>query len=262
MTREKLMKNGLKYQFKNEVKNNKFILTLSGVVAKPDWIDRMLEIETINATDIANALDDVEMDVHVKINSGGGDAFEGIEIYNYLKNHSSHVTVEVTALAASAASIITMAGDEVIMDTGSSMMIHQAATIAWGDKVELQKSINALETVDGSLVDIYKERTGLSKEELDGLLVKETWMTADEAVGKGFADRKSSKQAETPDDLEEDDLDQEENGLDASTVKQILADFKEEMKNEFKQPGNQEPNIHPQEPEPTQKNLSTLFFKS
>jgi ATP-dependent protease ClpP protease subunit len=195
MTRQQLMKNGMRYQFKNEVQGDKHVLTLSGVVAKPDWIDRMLDIETINAQDIAEALDDVDMDVLIRLNSGGGDAFEGIEIYNYLKNHPSHITIEVTALAASAASIIAESGDEVIMDTGSSMMIHEASTIAWGNKNEIRKTLNALETIDDSIVDIYMERTGLSKEELDELLSNETWMTADEAVQKGFADRKSSRQA-------------------------------------------------------------------
>ncbi|ENH96718.1 hypothetical protein J416_09479 [Gracilibacillus halophilus YIM-C55.5] len=256
MTREKLIKNGMKYQFENEVKDDKYFLTLSGVVAKPDWIDRMLEIETINAEDIAKTLDDVEMDILIRINSGGGDAFEGIEIYNYLKRHSSHITVEVTALAASAASIIAMGGDEVIMDTGSSMMIHQASTIAWGDKNELNKAVNALETIDGSLVDIYAERTGLPKDELDDLLVKETWFTADEAVEKGFANRKSSKQAETFDEPEEGGVNNTGTGtdIDEGAVKQMLAEFKDELKNELH--SNQES----PEQEPTQNDMSKLFL--
>ncbi|WP_271401446.1 head maturation protease, ClpP-related [Salinicoccus roseus] len=206
MKREQLIKNGMKYEFKNEVQSDTHILTLSGVVAKPDLWDMIMENETINAQDIASALDDVETDILVRINSGGGDVFEGIEIYNYLKNHPSKVTVEVTAVAASAASIITMAGDEVIMDTGSSLMIHEASTFAWGNKGELKKAINALETIDGSLADIYNERTGIDKAELDELLTGETWFTADEAVEKGFADRKSSRRApemvETPEEEE------------------------------------------------------------
>lgn len=248
MTKKQMIKNGLKYQFKNEVQNDKHILTLSGVVAKPDWLDRMLDLETINGQDIATALDDVDKDIHVKINSGGGDAFEGIEIYNYLKNHSSHVTVEVTALAASAASIIAMAGDEVVMDTGSSLMIHQASTMAWGDKVELGKAINALETIDGSLVDIYMERTGLAKEELDELLTNETWFTADEAVEKGFADKKSSKQAETTESPEEPEEGQVTASVnvkitDMEEFKSMMNDMQKEIsaiKNENK-PQNQEP---------------------
>ncbi|AKG74370.1 head maturation protease, ClpP-related [Salinicoccus halodurans] len=204
MTKQQLIKNGMKYQFKNEVQDDKHVLTLSGVVAKPDWLDRLFETETINAEDIAEALDDVDKDILIRLNSGGGDVFVGIEIYNYLKNHPSHITIEITALAASAASIIAQAADELIMDTGSSLMIHQASTFAWGDKTELKKTLNALETIDGSLVDIYNERTGIDTAELDELLTGETWFTADEAVEKGFADRKSSRQAqqtvETPEE--------------------------------------------------------------
>ena len=130
MKREQLIKNGLKYQFKNEVQDDTHILTLSGIVAKPDLFDILLDNETINAKSVAEALNDVDKNIVVRINSGGGDGYEGIEIYNYLKNHPSHVTVEVTGLAASAASIIAMAGDKVVMNTGTSMMIHEASTIA------------------------------------------------------------------------------------------------------------------------------------
>lgn len=245
MTKKQMIKNGLKYQFKNESRDDKHILTLSGVVAKPDWIDRMLDIETINAQDIADALDDVNKDILIKLNSGGGDAFEGIEIYNYLKNHESHVTIEVTALAASAASIIAMSGDEIVMDTGSSMMIHQASTLAWGDKGELSKAINALETIDGSLVDIYAEQTGLDKTELDELLVNETWFTADEAVEKGFAHRKSTRQAVSPEAEEKEPFTASVNVsiTDMEEFKNMMSAVQNEIK-EIKnntKPQNQEP---------------------
>lgn len=230
MKREQLIKNGLKYQFKNEVQDDTHILTLSGIVAKPDLFDILLDNETINAKSVAEALDDVDKNIVVRINSGGGDGYEGIEIYNYLKNHPSHVTVEVTGLAASAASIIAMAGDKVVMNTGTSMMIHEASTIAWGNKTDLYKAIDMLETADASLVDIYAERTGLSAEELNNLVGKETWLTADEAVAKGFADEKSSKKAEGA---------EEEAPLVASADAKVtdLEEFKEmmaSMQNEIK----------------------------
>lgn len=202
MTKKQLIQNGLQYQFKNEVEDGEHILTLSGFVGEPDLFDMLMGVDTINPQDVAKSLDDVDGDIRIRLNSGGGDVFAGIEIYNYLKNHPSNVTVEITALAASAASIIAMAGDKVIMDTGSSMMIHQASTVAWGDKSELQKAMSALETIDGSLVDIYAERTGMDAAELETLLTGETWFTADEAVEKGFADEKSSKQAETDETVE------------------------------------------------------------
>lgn len=242
MTRKQLIKNGLKYQFKNEIKGDKHILTLSGVVAKPDFWDMIMDNKTINSADITKALDDVDKDIHIKLNSGGGDAFEGIEIYNYLKNHPSHVTIEITSLAASAASIIAMSADELIMDTGTSMMIHQASTFAWGDKSELSKTMNALETIDDSLIDIYKERTGKDYEVLSEYLAKETWFTADEAVSEGFADKKSSKQAVTPQVVEP-----EEDDVESPEMQNVLNLLKEQsekisaMTNQMKTIQNQEP---------------------
>lgn len=209
MTKKQLIQNGLQYQFKNEVEDGEHILTLSGFVGEPDLFDMLMGVDTINPQDVAKSLDTVDGDIRIRLNSGGGDVFSGIEIYNYLKNHPSNVTVEITALAASAASIIAMAGDKVIMDTGSSLMIHQASTVAWGDKSELQKAMNALETIDGSLVDIYAERTGIDASELETMLTGETWFTADEAVEKGFADEKSNKQAETAETVETPEEDDE-----------------------------------------------------
>ena len=100
------------FQFKNEVKNGKHVLTLSGNVQKKYWRDD----DVINAKDIRESLESVTDDIVIKLNSPGGDVFEGIEIYNYLKDHPSNVTVEVTGVAASAATFITAGANEVIMN--------------------------------------------------------------------------------------------------------------------------------------------------
>lgn len=192
-TKEELMKASAKYQFKNEAKDGGVILTLSGPIAKPS----IFADETINSADIAEVLDDVDKDITIRLNSPGGDAFEGIEIYNYLKNHPSNITIEVTALAASAASIIAMAADDTVMGKGASIMVHEASTIAIGNKSEVKKTLNALETIDESIVDVYEEKTNLSRDEIVNLMEAETWFTAQKAVEKGFANR-TKDVVETP----------------------------------------------------------------
>ena len=172
------------FQFKNEVKNGKHVLTLSGNVQKKYWRDD----DVINAKDIRESLESVTDDIVIKLNSPGGDVFEGIEIYNYLKDHPSNITVEVTGVAASAATFITAGANEVIMNVGTSIMIHEASTFTWGNKSDIQKTLNALETIDESILSIYSEKTGQSNEQLEEWMNEEKWFTADEAVEFGFAD--------------------------------------------------------------------------
>lgn len=171
------------FQFKNEVENGKHVLTLSGNVQKKYWRDD----DVINAKDIRESLESVTDDIVIKLNSPGGDVFEGIEIYNYLKDHPSNVTVEVTGVAASAATFITAGANEVIMNVGTSLMIHEASTFTWGNKSDIQKTLNALETIDESILSIYSEKTGQSNEQLKEWMNEEKWFTADEAVELGFA---------------------------------------------------------------------------
>lgn len=171
------------FQFTNEIQNGKHILTLSGNVQKKYWRDD----DVINAKDIRETLDTVTDDIVIKLNSPGGDVFEGIEIYNYLKDHPSNITVEVTGLAASAATFIIAGADEVIMNVGTSLMIHEASTFAWGNKQDIQKTLNALETIDDSILAIYSDKTGQSADQLREWMNEEKWFTADEAVEFGFA---------------------------------------------------------------------------
>lgn len=179
------------FEFKNEATETGHVLTLSGAVRKRYWTDD----DAVSAKLVRDSLEGVDKPILIKLNSPGGDVFEGIEIYNYLKNHNQSVTVEITGVAASAASIIAMGADNIIMNTGTSLMIHEASTWTFGNKSDIQKTLNALETIDDSLVAVYVERTGLDAEEISDLLKAETWMTADEAVEKGFADevRKAPK---------------------------------------------------------------------
>lgn len=176
----------IKPDISNAIVNDKLILNLSGSVGKPYWFEE--EEDFINEKHVKALVDDTDKDIVIKLNSPGGDVFEGIAVYNYLKSLDNHVTIEVTALAASAASIIAMAGDETLMCTGSQMMVHEASTITWGNKSDHYKAINALESVDESIMSVYAKKTNLEPETILDWLESETWFTADEAVENGLAD--------------------------------------------------------------------------
>lgn len=127
--------------------------------------------------------------IDVSINSPGGDVFEGRGIFNLLKEHRAPVNIHVIAEAASAASLIAMAGDEITMAEGALMMIHRASGLAYGNVDEMKRMTSLLETVDETMVKTYVARTGNSEKDVRAWLEAETWMTADEAVARGFATR-------------------------------------------------------------------------
>ncbi|MBQ2263256.1 MAG: Clp protease ClpP [Loktanella sp.] len=132
--------------------------------------------------------------VTVNVNSPGGDMFEGLAIYNLLREHPAKVTVKVMGVAASAASLIAMAGDEVQMGTGSIMMIHNAWGAVIGNRHDFADAASVFETFDASMASIYAARTGMKEEDLMAMLdgpnktSDGTYMTAAEAIEKGFAD--------------------------------------------------------------------------
>jgi ATP-dependent protease ClpP protease subunit len=127
-------------------------------------------------------------DVVVNINSPGGDMFEGISIYNQLRAHPAKVTVNVMGIAASAASIIAMAADEINMGLGSFLMIHNAWGVTIGNRHEMRDAAALFEEFDGALADIYEARTGVKRADVEKLMDAETYMGASEAVKQGFAD--------------------------------------------------------------------------
>lgn len=147
--------------------------------------------EGFDAKDVIAALAQVgrSKDVTVRINSGGGSAAEGIAIFNALDSHRGKVKVVVDAVAASAASLIAMAGQETIMRSGSLMMIHDPSSITIGNSAEHRKSLEMLETIGASYADIYAERTSRPLDDIRAEMQDELWMTAREAVTKGYASR-------------------------------------------------------------------------
>jgi len=131
--------------------------------------------------------------ISVKIHSNGGDVIEGLAIYNQLKNSPAHVTVQIDGIAASMASVIAMAADEISMPESSWMMIHNPWAFAIGESDDLREHADLLDKHKAALVAIYAERTGIAAEEVAKLMDAETWMNGKEAVDLGFADKLTDK---------------------------------------------------------------------
>ena len=127
-------------------------------------------------------------DITVWINSPGGDCVAAAQIYNMLMDYPHNVTVKIDGIAASAASVIAMAGTKVLVSPVSMMMIHNPMTVAMGDTAEMQKAIEMLGSVKDSIINAYEIKTGLSRAKLSHLMDAETWMDANKAVELGFAD--------------------------------------------------------------------------
>lgn len=143
----------------------------------------------VNAQELVKELAALEAStIHVRINSPGGNVFDGMAIYNALKRHKAEIVCHVDGLAASAASVIALAGDQVLMGTGSFLMIHNAWGIAIGDANDLREMAETLEKINGSIVGVYAERTGESESKVQQWMDDETWFDVAEAIEAGFAD--------------------------------------------------------------------------
>lgn len=144
----------------------------------------------VTAKGIKAELDELGLvsDIVVRINSPGGNVWDGVSIFNLLKNHEAQVHVEIDGLAASAASCIAMAGDLITMNEGSMMMIHNPWMLAMGDAGDMRKAADMLDKITSEFAGIYERRTGQSHDEVLQLMDAETWFTADEAISAGFAD--------------------------------------------------------------------------
>jgi ATP-dependent Clp protease protease subunit len=159
-------------------------LFLNGTIASESWFD-----DDVTPALFKSDLDAGKGPITVWINSPGGDVWAAAQIYNMLLSYSGKVTVKIDGLAASAASVIAMAGDEVLVSPVSMLMIHNPATAAMGDKDDLAQAISMLDSVKDSILNAYVKKTGLSKNKLSKLMDDETWMDANKAVELGFADR-------------------------------------------------------------------------
>lgn len=158
-------------------------LTIDGVIAEESWFDdditpKMFRDELFNGSG----------DIELYINSPGGDCIAASQIYTMLMEYTGNVTVKIDGLAASAASVIAMAGTEVLMSPTSMLMIHNPMTLAMGDHNDMQKAIDVLNEVKESIINAYELKTGMSRAKISRLMEDETWMNAKKAVDLGFAD--------------------------------------------------------------------------
>jgi len=159
------------------------VLSLNGTIAEESWFD-----DDVTPQLFKDELNAGSGDITVWINSPGGDCVAAAQIYNMLADYKGNVTVKIDGIAASAASVIAMAGDNVLMSPVSMMMIHNPATVAFGDHTEMAKAIEMLEGVKDSIINAYSLKTGMSRAKLSRLMDAETWMDATKAVELGFAD--------------------------------------------------------------------------
>lgn len=159
------------------------------IPSNDQWIYDWFGIEATSPKKVHDQLKDSNgQDLEVHINSGGGSVFDGSEIYTTLKDYKGNVTVKIVGLAASAASVIAMAGKKIMMSPTGQMMIHNVAASSDGDYHQMEQMANILKNANQTIANAYKLRTGKSNEELLQLMDNETWMTPQQAKEYGFID--------------------------------------------------------------------------
>ena len=159
------------------------ILLISGVIAEESWLD-----DQVSPQQFKEELEKGEGDITVWINSPGGDCIAAAQIYNMLLSYKGTVTVQIDGIAASAASVIAMAGTKIMMSPVSMLMIHNPMTMVAGDKTEMEKAIAMLSEIKESIINAYEIKTKMTREAIAKLMDAETWMDATKAVELGFAD--------------------------------------------------------------------------
>lgn len=172
-------------KFWNWVKNEdgSRTLYLDGAIAEESWLG-----DEVTPKQFKSELVSGEGDITIWINSPGGDVFAASQIYNMLMDYKGKVTVKIDGIAASAASVIAMAGGEVYMSPVSMLMIHNPMTIAIGDTVEMAKAIAMLDEVKESIINAYELKSGLTRTKISHLMDAESWFNAKKAVELKFAD--------------------------------------------------------------------------
>ena len=159
------------------------VLRIDGVIAEESWIN-----DEITPKQFKSELMSGSGDITLWINSPGGDVFAASQIYNMLMDYKGNVTVKIDGLAASAASVIAMAGTRVLMSPVSQIMVHNPMTVAIGNAEEMSKAIKMLSEIKESIINAYEIKTNLSRDEISKMMDSECWMNAKKAVELGFAD--------------------------------------------------------------------------
>ncbi|MFB5367718.1 head maturation protease, ClpP-related [Enterococcus faecium] len=188
------MKNKMFWRWKNQAsEQEERVLELYGTIAEESWFD-----DDVTPQMFRNELFSEKGPITLWINSPGGDCIAASQIYTMLMDYPDEVTVKIDGIAASAASVIAMAGTKVLMAPTALMMIHNPATITMGDHEDMKRAIEMLDEVKESIINAYEIKTGISRIKLSHLMDAETWMNANKAIELGFADDvlKDEKQSE------------------------------------------------------------------
>lgn len=173
-------------------KNPDRVLEIYGPIAEESWFD-----DEVTPRMFREELFHVDGDIILWINSPGGDCIAAAQIFNMLREYPGKVTVKIDGIAASAASVIAMAGDEILISPVAMMMIHNPATFSFGDHEQMKKTIEMLNETKESIMNAYEMKTGLSRSLLGQMMDEETWMDANKAVELGFADSIIQKNKES-----------------------------------------------------------------
>lgn len=182
------MKNSKKFWNWLDVRNEadapeERVLEINGEIASESWFD-----DDVTPKLFKDELLSGNGPITIWLNSPGGDCIAASQIYSMLMDYVGEVTIKIDGIAASAASVIAMAGTKVLMAPTALMMIHNPMTMAWGDKSEMTKAIEMLDEVKESIVNAYEIKTGMSRAKISHLMDAETWMNANKAIELGFAD--------------------------------------------------------------------------
>lgn len=173
-------------KFWNFIKNEETSeteLIFNGPISSETWWG-----DEITPAMFRDELAKVSGNLTVWLNSPGGDCFSASQIYTMLRNHNGRITVKIDGIAASAASVVAMAGDETLITPTGMMMIHNPMTFASGNKSDMEKAIAVLEEVKESIINAYTRKTGLPRNKISELMDDETWMNAEKALQLGFVD--------------------------------------------------------------------------
>ncbi|WP_417419251.1 head maturation protease, ClpP-related [Hoeflea sp.] len=188
-------------------------ITVLDVIGEDPWTGGGVTSKRVAAA--LRAIGDRE--IYVDINSPGGDFFEGVAIYEMLRNHPAKVTVRILGLAASAASIIAMAGDEIQIGKASAMMVHRVSVLAIGNRNDFLSAVETMDKFDEGMAALYAARTGVDHDEAVGWIDRETWFNGEQAVNAGLAD------SFLPADVVEEDEAKAENARSVNATRRVDA---------------------------------------
>ena len=220
-------------KFWNWVKNeetNETELIFNGPISEESWVG-----DEITPALFRDELAKISGNLTIFLNSPGGDVFAASQIYTMLRNHKGKVTVKIDGLAASAASVVAMAGDETLISPTGYLMIHNPATIAMGNKADMEKAIDLLDEIKEGIINAYEEKSGLSRAKIAHMMDEETWLNAKKALNLGFVDgilfaknepqkKPESEPEEEPEqDTPEEDTPEEEEEDDKPKEKDLMA---------------------------------------